>query len=531
MKKRILKLIALSLVVLTAFSVVGCSGCDWSMFDALFEIQPDVPSGEWDSTDDTTLVTDKREETQYWTEPPFTVITPKPLDFEGAKLVVLLPEDNDISREFYLDVPADEVDEAVCMRNASVEDTLNVTVEYERVPIDRSNKDQHRAILYDMIAKDFTSELHSYDISVNYAYATVGMAQRGYAANLLDEETFPYFEFDLPCWNYSFMSEPGSPNGKRMYYALGAMQISYYNSAVVTWYNKTLYEKSRDEKDPERLPKKVFEGKWTYEEMYRMVTSMYGDKEGAKPLLINESCADIVKSAFPVSWGVKLVTDAYNQTNHFYDFNISFGNTKAEDTLKKVRALFDAEGTVYGNEVNFANGEALFFIDQFDADHDRNMVIREMEDKYGLLPLPQYEERDEHFGNTYVGDTYNLMSVINYGGGEDIKGAAVSAWMQLGMEESYTSVLEYYFARVVMPKFFGSDLSPQDYMDSSLILEYIMCSIVFDRASVYSDQLGGINSLWCDAVDDEEGRTLEQIYKERREQLDEALKSFNDFYK
>jgi hypothetical protein len=37
--------------------------------------------------------------------------------------------------------------------------------------------------------------------------------------------------------------------------------------------------------------------------------------------------------------------------------------------------------------------------------------------------------------------------------------------------------------------------------------------------------------LWCDAVDDEEGRTLEQIYKERREQLDEALKSFNDFYK
>jgi hypothetical protein len=254
---------------------------------------------------------------------------------------------------------------------------------------------------------------------------------------------------------------------------------------------------------------------------------MYGEKEGAKPLIINESCADIVKSAFPVSWGVDFMMKDAAQD---HSFNIS-GNTKAEDSLSKVRALFAAEGTVYGNEVNFANGEALFFIDQFDADHDRNMVIREMEDKYGLLPLPQYEERDVHFGNTYVGDTYNLMSVINYGGGEDIKGGAVSAWMQLGMEESHTSVLEYYFARVVMPKFFGSDLSTQDYSDSSLILEYIMCSIVFDRASVYSDQLGGINSLWCDAVDDEEGRTLEQIYKERREQLDEALKSFNDFYK
>ena len=430
MKKRILKLIALSLIVLTAFSVVGCSGCDWSVLDPLFEIQPDVPSGEWNSSDDTTLVTDKREETQYWTEQSWTFVSVPNgrLDFEGAKLVVLLPEDNDISREFYLDVPEDEVDEAVCMRNAAVEDTLNVTVEYERVPIDRSNKDQHRAILYDIIAKDFTSELHSYDISVNYAYATVGMAQRGYAANLLDEETFPYFEFDLPCWNANFIDITSDSNGKRMYYVLGDMQISYYNSAVVTWYNKTLYDKIRDEKDPERLPGMVFEGQWTYEEMYRMVTSMYGDKEGAKPLLINESCADIVKSAFPVSWGVNLVIDRYDNT---YAFNISGGNTKAEDTLKKVRALFDAEGTVYGNEVNFANGEALFFIDQFDADHDRNMVIREMEDKYGLLPLPQYDEDDGHFGDTYVADGYNLMSVINYGGGEDIKGAAVSAGCSL----------------------------------------------------------------------------------------------------
>lgn len=528
MKKRILKLIALSLVVLTAFSVVGCSGCDWSMFDALFEIQPDVPSGELNSPDDTTLVTDKREETQYWTEQSWTFVTAPngPLDFEGAKLVILLPEDNDVSREFYLAVPADEVDEAVCMRNAAVEDTLNVTVEYERVPIDRSNKDQHRAILYDIIAKDFTSELHNYDISVNYAYATVGMAQRGYAANLLDESTFPYFEFDLPCWNYGFMSEPGSPNGKRMYYALGAMQISYYNSAVVTWYNKTLYDKIRDEKDPEN-PRQD----WTYERMYRMVTSMYGDKEGAKPLLINESCADIVKLAFPVSWGVNLVTDAYNQTNHFYAFNISGGNTKAEDTLKKVRALLSAEGTVYGNEVNFANGEALFFIDQFDADYDRNVVIREMEDKYvyGLLPLPKYDVASDY--ETFVGDTYNLISVINYGGGKDVKGGAVSAWLQLGAEESFTAVRGYYFHRVVKPKFFGAD-DPQGTVSNSVVVfDLIMYDIQFDPASVYSDQLGGINSLWCDAVDDEEGRTLEQIYKERREQLNEALKSFNDFYK
>lgn len=54
MKKRTIKLLALTLVAIMTFFAVGCSGCDWSMFDALFEIQPDVPSGEWNSPDDTT---------------------------------------------------------------------------------------------------------------------------------------------------------------------------------------------------------------------------------------------------------------------------------------------------------------------------------------------------------------------------------------------------------------------------------------------------------------------------------------------
>ena len=522
MKKRILKLIALALVVLTAFSVVGCGGCDWSVFDALFEIQPEVPSGEWNSTDDTTLVTEKRTETDRQSFVP--IIDYKPVEFEGAKIVILLPEDNDISREFYMDVPADELDESVCMRNTATEETLNVVIEYERVPIDRGNRENHRAILYDMIAKDFTSELHSYDISVNYAYATVGMAQRGYAANLLDESILPYFEFDLPCWNASFIDITSDSNGERMYYVLGDMQISYYNSAVVTWYNKTLYDNSRDKLDYESLYDMAMEGQWTYEEMYRMVTSMYGEKDGAKPLLINESCADIAKLALPISWGVDFIMKDAAQD---HSFNIA-GNTKAEDSLSKVRALFDAEGTVYGNEVNFANGEALFFIDQFDANHDRNMVIREMEDKYGLLPLPKYDAASDY--ETFVGDTYNLISVINYGGGKDIQGGAISAWIELATEESFTSVRGYYFNRVVKPKFFGTDDSQGTVSESIAMFDQIVNNIKFDRASVYSDQLGGMNSLWCDAVDDEDGRTLEEIYEERREQLDEALKSFNGFY-
>lgn len=549
MKKRILKLIALSLVVLTAFSVVGCGGCDWSVLDPLFEIQPDVPSGSYPKESVTGMEMPTSRDTNYWPTPnlPTDELRLGELDFEGAKLVILLPDDNDISREFYADSPVSEIDEAVAMTEHAVKEVLDIDVKYERVPIDRSNRSQHSAILYDMIAKDFASDLHSYDISINYAYATVGLAQRGYAANLLDNETFPYFDFDLktPSYSYSTKREDWDKdyfwnqdfleiatvgdelNGKRMYYTLAGGNLSYYNSAVVTWYNKRLYDESRDGLDYERLHDMAIEGFWTYEELYRMVTASYGESQGAKTLMISEDSARQFKESLLYSWNAPIVV----KENTNYSFDIS-SNEKAETILTKTRDLLAAESVAYGNEMNFAEGEALFFIDRFDANYDENKAIREMHDKgdlWGLLPLPKYDVDDEY--RTYVGDEYNLVSVINYGAGKDIKGEAASAWLQLLAEEALITIRGYYINRVVRAKFFGQDDSQGTVTESIEMADIIMNNIVLDRESVLSDQLGGINSLWCDAVDDEEGRTLEQIYKERREQLDEALKSFNDFYK
>ena len=148
MKKRILKLIALSLVVLTAFSVVGCSGCDWSVLDPLFEIQPEVPSGSYPKESATGMEMPTSRDTNYWPTPNFPTdeFWLGGLDFEGAELVILLPDDNDISREFYADSPVSEIDEAVAMTEHAVKEVLDIDVKYERVPIDRSNRSQHSAI-------------------------------------------------------------------------------------------------------------------------------------------------------------------------------------------------------------------------------------------------------------------------------------------------------------------------------------------------------------------------------------------------
>ena len=92
MKKRMIRLLALTLVAIMTFFAVGCD-MD-AIFAPLTEIQPDVPSGEWDSPDDTTLVTDD-EDSYLYLKPSwnyFPDLSGDGLDFEGGELVILLPD-------------------------------------------------------------------------------------------------------------------------------------------------------------------------------------------------------------------------------------------------------------------------------------------------------------------------------------------------------------------------------------------------------------------------------------------------------
>ena len=195
MKKRMIKLLSLALVVLTAFSVVGCGGCDWAMFDALFEIQPDVPSGEWESSNGNSLVTDKERGPQYWTEPPFNIILPPPLDFEGMKILFLTIDQDYYKREFYgvsyPDREGEEIslEEALAVRNDLVGETLNIEVDLEFAGADVESA---RANIADMIAKDLASDLQSYDVLNLPDTIVTSLAIRDHNANLLDEEVFPH---------------------------------------------------------------------------------------------------------------------------------------------------------------------------------------------------------------------------------------------------------------------------------------------------------------------------------------------------
>ena len=462
--------------------------------------------------------TDKKETNVYGEESFTGVVDPDTLDFEGEELTILVRDNKVASREWHKDSPEDELDEAVAMRNAAVGDSLNIVMQYEMVP--DASYDTFAANFNGMITDDIVSDMHYYDIAANFAYAGAYPAVREFAANLNDKEAFQYFDFSLPCWNQAIVQNT-TING-RLHYVSGDINLSMFDAAMVIWYNKTLYDAKKEDTDPENIQTHALAGQWTYQDLYVWASRLYEDSNGTQGKDADDTYGLSIShskrgnpnphDAIPYAWDLEFVLTENDGT---HSFNI-IGNTKAEEALAKFRTLIYAEGSRQNGSVgNFAAGHYVFWTGALYPNEDANMTIREMEDKYGLLPWPKYEATQENYGTTSQ-DYYSLMTVLDHAESSiPTKGDAISAYLQLATEESYTSVRGYYFNRIVKPKYFGTDDSEGTVTNSIALFDIIIDNIEFDYWTIYSPQLNDVAWLWRDAVGTEDtgAVTLESIFK------------------
>ena len=105
----------------------------------------------------------------------------------------------------------------------------------------------------------------------------------------------------------------------------------------------------------------------------------------------------------------------------------------------------------------FTSGHLLFQGNVLYWDKASNLAIRNMEDKYSIVPWPKYDETQDHYASTPQ-DYFTTMSVLDHSmSGGTIKGEVISAYLEYATEYSYTDVRGYYFKRIIEPKFFGTD--------------------------------------------------------------------------
>ena len=504
---------------------------------ALVACGPKPGANETDAEGNAGNAGDKSTETQtnIYGEPSFTTaIQYNDLDFEGEELTVLLRNNEVTVREWYKESPEDELDEAVAMRNAAVEETLNLTINYEIISFP-GDFHQMAEMANGMIIDDVASDLHYYDVAVHFALIGGYADIRDYNANLLDEETFPYFDFSLPCWNQSIVD---TTVNNRLHLIAGDVNISQFDYAVVFWYNKTLYDREKDATDHEDIQDLALEGLWTYDELYVWANRLASDSNGTPgwqgddiygyaEMQANNNTQPVPKDAIAAAFDIDLLLENPDGT---HSYNI-VGNEKAAKAREMWIKLHEATGTYSGGGSvnNFASGKYLFWSAEMYPGKDANMTIREMDDKYGLLPMPKFDaDQPQYYTASY--DGYSLMSVLDHAESTiPTKGKAVSAFLQLATEESYTSVRGYYFNRIVKPKYFGTDDSLGTVSKSVELFDIIISNITFDFWTIYAPQLGQLTWVWRTSLLPD-WNTMEAQYVSRQAELDEALLSMDVWF-
>ena len=477
---------------------------------------------------DGTTATEKP--TNEYGEPSFTSNLPKgDLDFDGAEVAILFRDFIHNSREWKKETTEDELDEAIAMRNEAVQEELNVKIVWQPVASNGNDYTEYTARFHDMVINDVNSGRHYYDISANFGYPTTSNNIRDYTTNLLDTSLFPYFNFELPCWNQAIVNN--TTFNDQLYYVAGDINLSMFDAACVVWHNKTLYDANKLASDPDSLQKHALNGNWIYDDLHRWTSAFYVDN-GTSPdardssdtyalLAASYSSAPMPRDVFPYAWDLQFVVENNDGT---HSFNI-VGNSKIDTALSNARKLLRGSGTYSSSNANmFASGRAIFYMERLYSGHDANMAIREMEDTYALLPMPKYDTKQTQYATTSQ-DYYTLMFVLDHSYSKvPTKGEEISAFLQLSTEIYYLGIRGYYFETVVMPR------SSKTSEKSEEIFRLIIDGIKFDYCYVYSQQLNNINHLWRNALGEGSTDTIEKMYLNDKSDFEEAVMATDKWF-
>ena len=478
-------------------------------------------------------------ETNEYGEETFTSVVPvDTLDFDGETLKIIHRDALNVQREWYKDTASDELDEVIAVRNEAVAEKLDLVIEYQ--PLASSNYSECLDLFTSAIKEDVDTGAHNYDIVANYAYAGANVAVRDYIADLNDKEVFPYFEFSLPCWNQAIVKT--TTINDHLFYVTGDLNLSTFDKSIVVFINKKMYNDKKTSDDPEDLQDVAIEGTWDYEDLYRWST-VFEDNNGEDGAQhddfygISADFGSIPLDAFPYAWDLEYLVE---EADGSHSYNV-IGNTKIAEAVDMAKALFHgvsdsdqtgAQGVSNWNNTggctlggysepvtHFANDLSVFTLHLLYCTADDNVMMREMSSEFGLLPMPKYDEEQENYGTTSH-DAYTLITVIDHSySSVATKGEAISAYLQLCYEESYTSLRGWYINEIVKQKYFGMSESLEK---SQKIFDIIADNIEFGFASIYAPQLNNVlNSCWREVVT--ESNNLGATTAEDAFLLDEAM--------
>lgn len=367
----------------------------------------------------------------------------------------------------------DPVNDAVFERNKAVESRLNIKIN------SILDKDAGSGVVPDKVATAVKAGTNEYDMMAGASYTVFPHTLNGTFANLSDLE---FLELDQPWWTQGYNEAIAYDD--MQFSATGSILLSIYRFAFVTVFNKDMFT---DANQPQ-LYDCVEAGQWTLDKQISLVPIFYKDDGDG----VQEAENDIY--GFVSS---KLIsTDAYwsaceldiIRKNGDGALEVALDMDKIHSATDKILKLYYGtdNGTyalaAYGTDSEqddirnmFAQGQAAMATLRIMA--LENSVMRKMEQEYGVIPMPKYDEQQKDY-HTLLHDQFTVVAIPTTVTGDRLE--MMGAVLEAMGSASYRIVKPVYYEQTLRTKIAAD---PQ----SALMLDIITEGIYIDLGIIYVD--------------------------------------------
>ena len=462
MKKNTKRALSLFLsFILTAFPLISCS-----------ETQPETPQTAAASPEqqadetapETEITRDKTPDT-----------LPDDLDYDGETFTIYYSNGFNWTSliEGGEELTGDVVCDTVIQSNQSVAERLNVDLTYY------AENAGDWSTINSLVGSLIMANDNTYDVFLGEQYGLTQTAVKGYYRNVFE---LPYFNFDQPWWNVTFMENLQLTDDCRLFLT-GDFNLTTLCQLFVQYYNKAIYANLFG--DPDELYNTVLEGKWTIDRMSELISASYIDLNGNGRLEPDDQMGYVAYKTFSSVDPFMYCADIpYTSRDADGKIVIDMNQERAVTLTEKVVNLFNQEGVYTEGTETFPVGKALFCNGLLKSAEN----FRDMTDDFGFLPSPKLDEEQEYYRNL-VGDC-NLFTVIPV---TTSRAEMAGAVLEALNAQTYRTVTPAWYEVTLKCKY-SRDLLSSDVID--LIHDSIYTSFLF----AYSPMISQMGQVMRDLV-------------------------------
>ena len=285
---------------------------------------------------------------------------------------------------------ANVVKRAIYEQFAMTEERLGVTFEF----VDIAPFAQVAGI----ISQSVNSQSDDYQMVFGVASNVNGLVNEGY---FLPISELPHVDLDKTWWNRGYI-ESVSLNADTPFILFGDITYNTVERTTCMFFNKRLMEVYRGLTDTD-VYDLVLDGKWTLDKFGELAAGMYVD-DGDNLNGIEDLHGITISGAREVEYMAYSSGLAFTARDEDGYPVLNLNTTQAVDLSEKLVSIFCSEDTyAKGNnndyaDKKFAAGNALFMPSRlFLAGWES---LRQMEDDFGIIPMPKLDENDENYYST-----------------------------------------------------------------------------------------------------------------------------------